>query len=48
MAKDFLLIRGVPLRSKVMKRNKRQLLMKTERVRKNLSVERPSAAPCLW
>ena len=37
MARVFLLIWGVPLRSKAMERNKRQLLMKTKRPRKNLS-----------
>ena len=48
MARAFLLIQGAHLRSKMMKRNKRQLLMKMERLRKNLAMERLRVALCSW
>jgi hypothetical protein len=48
MAKVFLSTQGVLLKIKAMERNKKQNLMKTEGLRKNLLVERPRPAPCLW
>jgi hypothetical protein len=48
MARVFLLIWEVPLRSKAMERSKTHLLTKTERPRKNFSVEMPKVVLYSW
>jgi hypothetical protein len=48
MARGFLSTQGALLRIKATEMNKKQNLMKTEGLRKNLLVERPRPAPCLW